>query len=521
MRSVDDSSPSYIENCKLWLQQDIVFKLHHLLLNYRIEHLRLITSSLRDIFKTMADETPKTEIINALIHETRLFAYEPLGMTRYLVLGLDGDISWYSRPSYLHRELVGAMIAAADVGDLYCSVVIKDNNPNKINVCHELYAFLKNLCFALRAELESDRLLLADGAMLSISSFKPLLQLHYSEEHRTKDQLQDYLIYSFVKVGNSLRKNQNKIEGEPEELTIIQMLHQLFTNAMMPKQQQIDALGVTIIMAELLCNLLELFHASDNFEGEDAEDLNTIVELKTEWCALLSNQEDIAALNICQRKVIKLQVLIMAIHHKCKGMDDSDDICKSVVTRANHVLTVVAKINCNKIRQQLQHLQQIPCEHNDWPIDGTNMELLVTYLFWLEKTLEVQMLRFELISPIEGRICSSITLDEPFLVTLLGSLDWVEEIGLMVTTMYSIIHYNVVGDEILIPVEDVYTWLSAELRYPSSVMFSAEEQEKAIQIMKDVSLQWQAEYYSIANKAIDETNSKEISLPSLFELFRG
>jgi hypothetical protein len=299
------------------------------------------------------------------------------------------------------------------------------------------------------------------------------------------------------------------------------MLNQLFTNAMMPKQQQIDALGVTIIMAKLLCNLLKSFHASDNFEGEDAEDLNTIVELKTEWCALLSNQEDVAALNICQRKVIKLQVLIMAIHHKCKDMDESDDICKSAVTRANHVLTVVAKINCNKIRQQLQRLQEIPCEPSNWSMDGTNMELLVTYLFWLEKTLEVQMLRFELITPIEGRIDSCIILKEPFLVTLLGSLDWVEEIGLMVITMYSIIHYNVVEDENLIPVEDVYSWLSAELRYPSSVMFSAEEQEKAIQIMTEVSVQWQAEYNNIVNKAIDETNAKNISLPTVFELFRG
>jgi hypothetical protein len=74
------------------------------------------------------------------------------------------------------------------------------------------------------------------------------------------------------------------------------------------------------------------------------------------------------------------------------------------------------------------------------------MELLMTYLFWVEKTVEIQILRNELSAYCQGRIEGFIF--RGVFHALMSSLQWIEELGTTVSITYSIFQNKVIDEEV-------------------------------------------------------------------------
>jgi hypothetical protein len=416
------------------------------------------------------------------------------------------------------------MTSVAEIGYAYCKpdkLETLGQQPNKTDKYDELYTFLKNLCFAATFQLEAsmtEQLVDMDDNMLSISTFKPLLQLHLYAGYKSEYQLRDLLIYSFTKVGNSLaRMLLPKVTGHQTEQTLIKMLHSLFTKSMMPSNMTVETIQFSLCLAELLQHLLQTFSAND---GISEEEVQVIAELQAQWHRAVSNRSDSAtfqyALESCQMKLMKIRLFMLMLSHLMNSKLYECDMRADIIARANLVVKAISSIPCDAISQQLQRIQDSHHGTNAWSKTGTNMHMLGTFLFWVEKTLEVQIMKYELVQPIEGRLEKPTYLSEPFLVTLVLSLDWIEEVGCTVSTMHSIFQsFNRIngGSE----VDERFAWLSAKSQYAPCVMFGVEEQEKATQIMQEVSLQWKAEYDRRIHNEVYYTETSK-NLPNVFRL---
>jgi hypothetical protein len=209
-----------------------------------------------------------------------------------------------------------------------------------------------------------------------------------------------------------------------------------------------------------------------------------------------------------------MEIINQIYLHGTQGMYST--LSRSKLKDVHHI---VGKIPFKQLFCTLEAILPLyPLDKSKLELQGTNMEMLLTFLFWVEKLLEVQMMRHELITAMKGRVEEPIYLSgDNILSKLLMSFKWIEDLGITVSTTYSIYRHNVIDKQI--NTKDALTWLLSQSIFPMPAACASQEQERAATTLIHLASEWKAAYSKMVNEIVEKNQTSKISFPSVFQLF--
>jgi hypothetical protein len=529
--------PILISDCQACLLHDIYTHVQYLCHNSmdNTRYSSVYASSLgklsrlhKLVLRKQLSPSTSIEVLYTIAKESINFAYQAIAMKNYL-LGFVCDR--YSQQCYLHQELGTALVAVAEAGLRTCLTFpiepLVETHSIRFQTCQELYAIAKRvyqealLMLNFTERRESNRHVRRHS--LYTVSFKPLLQLYFSPESKTAPQLKDTLIFSLGELIHSFRDMD--ITATEEQLSLTKTLHKVITHSFMTANMKTNTMVATaLLMLDLLKNMIFKCHLGINSLGPD---LQKIITVCNRWWEIQTNQTD-GISSVLLQQLVKIQLLIEITNQKELRTLPSLSSASTVsmlhqsFTR-DEIHHIVKAIPCDKIDHKLEAMASLLTgmeTTEDVGLQETNMELLATYLFWVEKTLEVQIMQYEITTCIEGRLEEPVNFGDEVLTTLLSPLRWIEEIGATASTTYSIFQHKLIDEEIT--EEQASTWLLSKSIFQIPAAWGQEEQERATQCMIEAASKWQAEYKSVVNEGVEKALKTEVSqqsLPYIFQLF--
>jgi hypothetical protein len=525
-----DRLQTLMGDCELCVMRDIHYKVYTICYRFNndkidlLNRLMIISKSLHDILIDHANlPSSSTPLVHKIVQEALHCVSHSLAMKNYWIGLYIGDIS---PQSCAHHELATILSDIASLGRIICSYRRNANSsPQEEEQFYlEFYSLGKTLCHELQTILvgltsnhEKKSPVLGEYT-LHMARFKPLLQIYYGQDQLMKGHFKSHIVVSLSKFTDSIYLRINN-SSNPEGILLLKTLNRIY-NECAPNNVH-DATFELLVYQQLLniAKGLQFRHSTAK------EDLQKVIKLWNQWMKLNRSYWE-SKMILPLRQLLKINMFILLLENNINNSKresetlwygDSD---KRVPKFKPKVQRITSNIPCDQLYDKLhQVLDQL--DTNSTNRTQTNLEMLSTYLFWVEKTLEVQMMRYELITPIEGLVKKeSVKLSETCLDALLGSLEWIEEKGMYVSAMSSIFKLAFIDKEVTD--HDALAWLDSEPIFSFSSSCGPEEQIRAIQCMKEVALKWKAEYTTIVDKDIQEetlTKDRVHSLPSVFSLF--
>jgi hypothetical protein len=277
-----------------------------------------------------------------------------------------------------------------------------------------------------------------------------------------------------------------------------------------------NKIEIAFLMIELLRYINVQFHVQHKFFGLEVEQ---IIGTYAKWWKLLSNpfEAKISIISSILQKLCRIELLLEFMNKVLVQQSFMSDEQQSTLD----IHRIFNNIPCHGMSEKLEMLLSLnQMEISEIKLKGTNMECLMTYLFWVEKTLEIQIMRRELITCIDGRLQESMFLDRSVVDTFLSSIQWIEELGMTISTNYSTFQHNLIDKEVT--AEQASTWLLSKSSLPIPVTWGTEEQNRATRCMFEVASKWKAEYIKMVNTAVEQKSKKTVldeSFSNIFQLF--
>jgi hypothetical protein len=512
------SCPVPLRVCELHLQHDIFSRMSQLSTRLQIggRLFPRLMMTINFLYSYLINETnspsARDATINEISNDSMYFVSKSLAMTNHWLGVYDNKISFRY---CLYRELATIMIATASVGHKICSQEGPDEDTKSFYL--QLHGTMVDVCEEFQRLLNShndtiDSSQSFDVIAMSMSPFKPILQLRLSENIASYRNILFYKLLSLGKLVYSLSQCYNADIIPREGLILLQMLKQI------TKRSTNDLNGVIVELSisqlfELMCRNFRYTYQTSEVKKE----FKTIIKLCEQWLKLDSSELDDSILLCIQKQLIKLQLFIKTItRHSIVGIhgdsDDDEGDPEEIVNRTS--FRVVNSIPYHDMFEKLGHIRD-KLDIRSLVIEETNINLLSTYLFWVEKTLEVLVMRIDLTKWTKGIFEEPIRLNENFSKELLLSLDWIEDAGTAIAAMHSIFQLTFIDKHV--KEDEALDWLSSKFifPFPPSIM-DPKEQERATQCIQEAALKWKIEYQRIIDD-LNENSSKstEISIPSL------
>jgi hypothetical protein len=530
IRQTDDLQ-TLMKDCELFVMSDIYNKLHTICYGlqdreiYLLHHLMDLSTTLHEIINdNLNSPSSSSLVISKIAYDSLDCVSQSLGMKNHWIGLYVGQIS---SQSYLHHQLATIMLAVAAKGKSICPYRYNFSPITKTmkQFYFKFYAFGETLCqelqnhitLQIKDEMESH----SDFReyALYIAEFKPVLQIYYGEDRRQmQHHYKSYIILSLTKLTFSLaRCNSNS--NKPEGILLLDILSKIYKEC---SHNNFHDVTFELLVYQQLLNISNGLIFTDS---NAKEDLPTLSALWDQWIKLYSSECKNAIITSLLRQLLKIQLFIRLLEYKIYRKGEAvtlqyGDSGKWVPQFKANPQRITNNAPCDQLYDKLQKTLSV-LDTNSLNCPGINFNMLVTYLFWMEKTLEVQMMRYELITPIDGVLEEKyVKLSETFLDAQLASIEWIEEVGMHVSAMSSIFKLEFSDKEVT--ENDAVTWLLSESTISFSSNCGPEHQIRATQCMKEVALKWKAEYTIIVNAAIEKeslTKHTVQSLPSVFSMF--
>jgi hypothetical protein len=192
----------------------------------------------------------------------------------------------------------------------------------------------------------------------------------------------------------------------------------------------------------------------------------------------------------------------------------NDDIDGEVHEESDNILQQVKCIPFATILKQFQKLQGLHVKTHVFPLSADshtrNLDQLPAYLFWVERVLEVGILRLEAVDNIDAcRLnLQDIRSHRDIIYPRLSTLDWIQDKSLSVIAEHTYIHsmfvhFNTTSDYVL-------TWLYQEVESQELLAKCRADQQTAVNDLKGIANEWDIECKRILEKQMQQEIVEEM-----------
>jgi hypothetical protein len=337
---------------------------------------------------------------------------------------------------------------------------------------------------------------------------------------------------------NTLGEGDGDEEDEDQrsmtELSVMTAMKELFQTMMQLSQKGSVNRDVALMVLSFLDVCGSLTYEGFSYDAMSESDVNEMFTLVSSWLSLyqkmhskhvpvsatISSQVtathersvwELQNMEMCLLKILILQKRL-AIYLDLWNLND--DIDGEVYQQADNILQQVKGIPFATILKQFQKLQGLHVKTHVFPLSADshtrNLDQLSAYLFWVERVLEVAILRLEAVDNIDAcRLnLQDIRSHRDIIYPRLSILNWIQDKCLSVITEHTYIHSmfvhsNTTSDYVL-------TWLYQEVGSQELLAKCRADQQTAVDDIRGIANEWDIECKRILEKQMQQEIVEEM-----------
>jgi hypothetical protein len=223
-------------------------------------------------------------------------------------------------------------------------------------------------------------------------------------------------------------------------------------------------------------------------------------------------------------KLLKIQLMITKLKRCLDNANDDDrKVLKQMI--AGSIQEVSQRMDCIPWKTMLTMISALNSEASrsdtlDCASTECNLTLLSAFVFWVEKLLEIALMRSEAICEIDLCRSAVISLDQSFLEKWLPKFDWIHDKALTVARLFSYFQDDLCSERC--NKEKALIWLCKKVSSPHFLnIFDNGDQSRATQEVICLANEWYCEYRKVIEVEVREEieEAKDQAMNKAFVLF--